>query len=99
MYQYKHLIIDFTRKKICVAGVEKKLDAKSWETLEYLFINRARVVNKNEILDSLWKKRSVNSEIITSAIYRIRKAIDFDNDSFIRTIYKIGFQFNFRKQE
>lgn len=91
---YKHLRINFDTKKITVYSIEKKLDAKAWQTLEYLFSNRSRVVGSDELIETIWDHRPVSNDVLISAIYRIRKAIDQNEESLIRTVYKVGYQFN-----
>ncbi len=91
------IILNFNSKQIFVYGIEKKLDAKAFNTLEYLCKHHAKVVRFTELIDNIWSGRPTNNDVLVAAIGRIRKAIDTNkSNSIIRTVHRIGYQIELR---
>src|SRR6185503_12664202 len=72
-----------------------RLTAKPLETLIFLVENRGRVVEKQEILNAVWKGTFVTEDTLVHAIREIRRALgdDRDNPRFILTVPREGYRF------
>ncbi len=72
-----------------------RLTAKPLETLIFLVENRGRVVQKQEILDAVWKDTFVTEDTLVHAIREIRRALadDRDNPRFVLTVPREGYRF------
>lgn len=71
------------------------LTSKPLETLIFLVQNRGRVVEKQEILDAVWKDLFVTEDTLVHAIREIRRSLadDRDNPRFILTVPRQGYRF------
>lgn len=72
-----------------------RLTAKPLETLIFLVENRGRVVEKQEILNAVWKGTYVTEDTLVHAIREVRRALrdDRDNPRFILTVPREGYRF------
>jgi DNA-binding winged helix-turn-helix (wHTH) protein len=77
-------------------GVEAvAVEPQVFDLLVYLVKNRDRVVNKDDLLASIWGGRIVSVSTLTSRINAARKAIGYSGgeQKLIRTIARKGFRF------
>ncbi len=94
-FVYGDLCINFDHRTIVCRGQKKNLDAKAFSTLEYIHKHSNRVVSTDELLDHIWHGRPVNNDVLVAAIGRIRKVINAGHqNNLIRTIHKVGYQFD-----
>ena len=72
-----------------------RLTAKPLETLIFLVENRGRVVQKQEILNAVWKDTFVTEDTLVHAIREVRRALgdDRDNPRFVFTVPREGYRF------
>ena len=72
-----------------------ELEPKAFYLLEFLILNRQRVVSKEEIFGVVWRDVVVTDNALTRVVTQIRKALDDDprNPRFIETIPKVGYRF------
>lgn len=70
------------------------LTFKEYELLMYLMENRARVVEREELLDELW---DYNAEIETRTldihIRTLRQKLGEEGSTYIKTIRSVGYRF------
>ncbi len=73
-----------------VQQVEPKLSA----VLNYLYINRNRVVKKQQLADAVWKGQVVSDNAISRAISQLRKLLSLADSPqpSIETIPRVGYQ-------
>jgi len=71
--------IDLGRKLLTRNGVEIRLSARSWDLLQFLIRNRGRVVEKEEIMENVWKDTHVSEDCIRAYIRELRKVLSSDS--------------------
>ncbi len=72
-----------------------RITEKPLETLIFLVENRGRVVEKQELLNAVWKGTFVTDDTLVHAVREIRRALgdDKDNPRFIQTVPRQGYRF------
>lgn len=72
-----------------------RITEKPLETLIFLVENRGRVVEKQELLESVWRGIYVTEDTLVHAVREIRRALgdDKDNPRFIQTVPRQGYRF------
>ena len=71
------LSLDLNAKSVARGGVEVSLSAKEYAILEYLVLNRNRVVSRTELSEHVYDMNfDLDSNIIDVYINRLRKKID-----------------------
>jgi TolB-like protein/Tfp pilus assembly protein PilF len=94
-YEFGPLYLDPARRMLLREGQPVSLTAKAFDTLLVLIENRDRVVDKNELLKSVWPDTFVGEATLAQNIFKIRKALGQDPDGhpYIVTIPKRGYRF------
>ena len=54
--QYKALLVDITKKKVSIDGIEISLTKKEFEILLLLLQNKGRVFSREDILAKVWQE-------------------------------------------
>ncbi|MEQ1923887.1 MAG: winged helix-turn-helix domain-containing protein [Pyrinomonadaceae bacterium] len=87
--------LDFESKQVTKDGNPIVLTQKCVELLQYLLIQRNRVLRKKELLDSIWEGTFVDEATLTQHMYMLRKAFRSNGaEEFpIETIPKNGYKF------
>ena len=87
--------LDLERRGLYRADARVRLTAKPLETLIFLVENYGRVVEKQEILNAVWKDTFVTEDTLVHAIRDIRRALgdDRENPRFIMTVPREGYRF------
>jgi DNA-binding winged helix-turn-helix (wHTH) protein len=77
------------------SGEPIALEPQVFDGLVHLIRNRDRVVNKDDLLESVWKGRIVSESTLTSRINAARKAVGDSGEAqrLIRTVPRKGFRF------
>lgn len=72
-----------------------RLTSKPLETLIFLVENRREVVEKQTLLDAVWKGTFVTEDVLVQSVREIRRALgdDKDNPLFIQTVPRQGYRF------
>lgn len=95
-YRFGDVEVDFSARKVLVAGVEKEFPAKEFELLAYFIKNRNKSIAKETIYNDIWGLDSLG-EMSTLSVHvrRLREKIEKDpsNPQFIKTIWSVGFRF------
>ena len=74
--QYKGLLVDITKKKVSIDGIEISLTKKEFEILLLLLQNKGRVFSREDILAKGWQEEVyVLDRTIDVNITRLRKKI------------------------
>jgi len=92
--QIADLKLDSNLKTVTRANKNIKLSSKEYMLLEYLLLNKEKIVTEQMINNSLWDMDdNTASNIINVYIYRLRKKIDKDSDiKLIHTIRGMGYK-------
>ncbi len=81
--------LDFAGRRAVVAGREVPLTAREWRIVEILTSRAGRVVQRGEILESVWGDRADSSDASLEVLVgRIRKKL---GSTFIRTVRGEGY--------
>jgi DNA-binding winged helix-turn-helix (wHTH) protein/TolB-like protein len=77
------------------AGAAVALEPKVFKLLVFLIESRDRLVEKEEILDVLWKDVNVTENSLASAIAKLRRTLgdDSKNGKYIQTLHARGYRF------
>lgn len=95
----KFVVGDFlilpTHNKIVLNDQSFPLEPKIMEVLCYLIAHPNQVISKQELLDALWPGQTLGQEVITRAIFELRKTFSDDakQPKFISTIPRKGYCF------
>ena len=89
------LEIDFTHRVVARAGRRVELTAKEFEIVEYLFLNKGRIVSREMLARELWKETARQTpldNVIDVHITHLRRKLD-DNFSqkLLHTVRGLGF--------
>ena len=81
--------------RVWKAGAAVPLEPKAFEVLLFLIRNRGRVVQKRELLDSVWRDTFVGDNALTREIAQLRKALGDDarHARYIETVPTRGYRF------
>jgi len=92
--QIADLILDTDKKLVTRNQKEIKLSSKEYMLLEYLLINKNKVLTEDKINHALWNMDDETaSNIINVYVYRLRKKIDKDYDTkLIHTVRGMGYK-------
>jgi DNA-binding winged helix-turn-helix (wHTH) protein len=80
--------LDLKRHGLFVGADRVHLTSKPVETLIYLVENRGRVVEKRELMDTVWKDVFVTEDTLVHAIREIRRALSDDREDprYVQTV-------------
>jgi DNA-binding winged helix-turn-helix (wHTH) protein/TolB-like protein len=95
LYSFDDIHVEPRTCEIFKAGIAVRLEPKGFKLLIFLIENRERVVEKDEILDVVWKDTIVTEYALTSAIAKLRKSIGDDTKTpkYIQTVHTRGYRF------
>ena len=87
--------LDTDRRELRRGTEAVAVEPQVFDLLVYLVENRDRVVNRDDLLASIWGGRIVSDSTLTSRINAARKAIgdSGEEQKLIRTIARKGFRF------
>jgi len=91
---YKDITMDLDERRVYVSGVEVNLSKLEFELLSYFIQNKNIVLNRDQLLDEVWKDEEFKQEkTVNVTINRLRKKIDPDkNKEYIEPIRGIGYK-------
>lgn len=94
-YQFGPYVIDRRSRLLWRNGTLVPLTAKAFEILAVLIEHRQRIVDKNELLDTIWPKTAVEENTLTRHISTLRKALEEQpgHHHYILTVPGHGYQF------
>src|SRR5215813_7419458 len=77
------------------AGGEVQIEPKTFNVLLFMIENRGRLIEKDELLDALWKDTHVTENALTREIARLRKILRDDPKQarYIQTVHTRGYRF------
>jgi DNA-binding winged helix-turn-helix (wHTH) protein len=81
--------------KMVVDGIECKIEPKIMDVLCYLITNKGEVVSRDKIAEALWPDTVTGLEVVTRAIFELRKILKDDPKKpiYIETIARKGYCF------
>jgi DNA-binding winged helix-turn-helix (wHTH) protein/pimeloyl-ACP methyl ester carboxylesterase len=95
IYRFEGYVVDTQRYELRHDGEIVAIEPQVLDVLSYLIANRHRVVDKNELLDEVWRTRFVTESTLTSRIKTARRAVGDDGQAqrAIRTVHGRGYRF------
>ena len=93
-YDDGRLFLDFSEQSAVLNGRPLTLSPMEYKML-YLFCkNSKQILTRQRLLERLWdaEEKYVDEHTLTTSISRIRGKIEADGDTYIKTIYGIGYQ-------
>ena len=94
LYDDGRLFLDFSEQSATLNGKPVTLSPMEYKML-YLFCKNPRqVLTRQKLLERLWDvdEKFVDEHTLTTSISRIRGKIEAEGDTYIKTIYGIGYQ-------
>ena len=94
LYDDSRLFLNFSEQAASLNGKPVTLSPMEYKML-YLFCkNPKQVLTRRRLLEKLWDAEGnyVDEHTLTTSISRIRSKIEADGDTYIKTIYGIGYQ-------
>ena len=94
LYDDGRLFLDFSEQTATLNGKPLTLSPMEYKML-YLFCKNPRqVLTRQRLLERLWDvdEKFVDEHTLTTSISRIRGKIEAEGDTYIKTIYGIGYQ-------
>jgi len=94
-YRFDNVRVDLQTFKVWRGGEQLPIEPKAFETLVFLINHRGRLVEKNELLDAVWKDTFVTPNSLTRVIARLRRALgdDAKEAKYIETAPTRGYRF------
>ena len=75
-------------------GKPLALSAMEYKMLNLFLKNPKQVLTRQQFLEKLWDvdEKYVDEHTLTTSISRIRSKIEADGDTYIKTVYGMGYQ-------
>ena len=94
IYDDGTLFLDFSEQAAGLNGKPLARSAMEFKMLNLFRKNPKQVLTRGQLLEKLWDvdENYVDEHTLTTAISRIRGKIEADGDTYIKTIYGMGYQ-------
>lgn len=93
-YDFGPFRVDASQHLLMRDGTEVPITPKAFDTLLLLVRNSGRVVEKDELLTTIWPEAFVGEATLAQNVFTIRKALGSSRaDQYIQTIPKRGYRF------
>lgn len=96
LYRWRFGSIEFdeSRRELRVAGLPVEMEHKPLEVLSLLLRHAGEVVTKDELFETVWAGRVTVDNVLSTAVGKLRKALDADGERRIATVPRIGYRFD-----
>ncbi len=99
-YDFGPFRLDLTEHLLLRADKPVALTPKAFDTLLVLVRNSGRIVEKDELLKSVWPETFVEEATLAQNIFTVRKALGgSEGEQYIQTVPKRGYRFVARVTE
>ncbi len=94
-YRFKSFRLDVEDRQLIHEGVPVQLEPKVFDVLALLVEHSGHLVEKDELLRSVWADSFVEETNVARAVYTLRKTLgdDGNGNKFIETVAKKGYRF------
>jgi adenylate cyclase len=101
LYSFADCTLNTDRREVHRNGDLVVVTPQTFDLLEYLIINRERVVSKDDMIAAIWNGRIVSDSALTTRINGARSAIGDSGEvqQLIKTLPRKGFRFVGQVQE
>jgi DNA-binding winged helix-turn-helix (wHTH) protein len=95
IFEFDDVRVEPSKFKIWKAGEEVAVEPKTFQVLLFLLENRGRLIEKNELLEAIWRDTFVTENAMTREIAKLRKALGDDpkTPKYIQTVHTQGYRF------
>jgi DNA-binding winged helix-turn-helix (wHTH) protein len=95
IFSFDDVKVELRTGEVFKAGAAVAPEPKVFKLLVFLIENTDRLVEKEEILDVLWKDVNVTENSLASAIAKLRRTLgdDSKNGKYIQTLHARGYRF------
>ncbi len=96
LYRWRFGGVEFdeSRRELRVAGLPVEMEHKPLEVLSLLLRHAGEVVTKDELFETVWAGRVTVDHVLSTAVGKLRKALDVAGESRIATVPRIGYRFD-----
>ena len=93
-YDDGRLFLDFSQQSATLNGKPLTLSAMEYKMLNLFCKNPKQILTRQRLLEKLWdaEENYVDEHTLTTSISRLRGKIEAEGDTYIKTIYGIGYQ-------
>ena len=94
IYEDGSLFLDFSEQFASLNGKPLALSAMEYKMLNLFLKNPKQVLTRQQFLEKLWDvdEKYVDEHTLTTSTSRIRSKIEADGDTYIKTVYGMGYQ-------
>lgn len=94
-FKYRDLEINIDKRLVAVKGEEIHLTATEYKLLEYLILNKGKVVTKAMLLENIWDIDGafVDDNTVRVNIKRLRQKLHDEKQEYIITVFGMGYTF------
>src|SRR5262245_44584802 len=95
LLQFGPFTLDFERHGLYLGSKRVHLTSKPFETLAVLVEHRGKTVEKQKLMDAVWKDAFVTEDSLVKAVRKIRRVLGDVKESpqFIQTVPGEGYRF------
>jgi len=93
-WRFGEVEFDEARRELRVAGLPVDMEHKPLEVLSLLLRHAGEVVTKDELFETVWAGRVTVDNVLSTAVGKLRKALDIGGDGRIATVPRIGYRFD-----
>ena len=93
LYEFGGCELDAAKRRLSRAGEALTLAPKTFDLLLLLVQSGGRVLNKRELMESLWPDTFVEEASLSYQIATLRKVLGEQGDLWIETVPKHGYRF------
>jgi DNA-binding winged helix-turn-helix (wHTH) protein/TolB-like protein/Flp pilus assembly protein TadD len=95
IYEFGAFCLDLGEKQLRrSSGEVLPLPPKAFDLLTFLVENNGRLLDKNELLDTIWADSFVEEGNLKLNIHTLRKTLSDPGENFIETVPRRGYRFN-----
>ena len=94
LYDDGRLFLDFSEQSAALSGKPLTLSPMEYKMLHLFCKNPKQILTRQRLLERLWdaEENYVDEHTLTTSISRIRGKIEAEGDTYIKTIYGMGYQ-------
>lgn len=94
VYNDGRLFLDFATQSALLCGKPVNLSVLEYRMLEYFCNHPKQVLTRSQLLERLWdaEENYVDAHTLTSTVSRVRGKIEAQGDTYIKTVYGMGYQ-------
>lgn len=94
IYDDGRLFLNFSEQAAALNGKQISLSSMEYKMLDLFCKNPRQVLTRRRLLERLWdaEGKFVDEHTLTTSVSRIRGKIEADGDTYIKTIYGMGYQ-------